>query len=104
MGPNWKNQHFAELRQKVCSSIQDLVLQRGLPNLDGELERFATKKMKKAVAKLESDRLYRNEDFPRPETACACATYHPKSILFTLCHLYFHIYSILAKYIAQIVI
>ena len=63
MGPNGKNQYFAELRQKVCSSIQDLVLQRGLPSLDGELEQFASKKMNKAIAKLESDRLYSNGDF-----------------------------------------
>ena len=52
MGPNGQNQHFAELRQKVFSSIQDLVLQRDLPILDGKLERFVTKKMK-----VESDRL-----------------------------------------------
>ena len=57
MGHNGQSQHFAELRQKVCSSIHALVLQRGLPSLDGKLERFVTKKMKKAVAKLESDRL-----------------------------------------------
>ena len=53
MEPNEQSQHFAELRQKVCLSIHDLVLQRDLPSLDGELERFVTKKMKKAVAKLE---------------------------------------------------
>ena len=55
MGPNGQNQHFAELRQKLCSSIHDLVLQRDLPSVDGKLERFVTKKMKKAVAELESD-------------------------------------------------
>ena len=52
IGHNGQNQHFAELRQKVCSSIHDLVLQSGLPSLDGKLERFVTKKMKEA-----SDRL-----------------------------------------------
>ena len=59
MGPNGQNQHFADL----SSSIHDLVLQRGLISLDGKLERFVSKKMKKAVAKLESDRLYSEGDF-----------------------------------------
>ena len=36
MGPNEQNEHFAELRQKVCLSIHDLVLQRGLPSLDSK--------------------------------------------------------------------
>ena len=53
MGLNEQNQHFAELRQKVCLYIHVLVLQRGLPSLDGKLERF----VEKMVAKLESDRL-----------------------------------------------
>ena len=35
---------FAELRQKVCLYIHVLVLQRGLPILDGKLERLVTKK------------------------------------------------------------
>ena len=39
MGSNEQHQHFAELRQKVCLNIQDLVLQRGLQQ-----------KMEKAVA------------------------------------------------------
>ena len=44
MGPNGQNQHFAELREKVCSSIHDVVLQRGLPSLHGKLEQFLTRK------------------------------------------------------------
>ena len=43
MGPNEQNQHFAELREKVCLYIHNLVLHRGLPSLDGKLERFVTK-------------------------------------------------------------
>ena len=42
MGPNEENQHFVELRQKVCLSIHDLVLLRGLTSLGGKLERFVT--------------------------------------------------------------
>ena len=57
MGPNEQNQHFAELRQKVSLYIHVVVLQRGVPSLNGKLARFVTKKMEKAVAKLESDRL-----------------------------------------------
>ena len=49
MGPNGQNQHFAELRQKVCSSIHELVLQRHLPSLDGKIERYVTKKIKKRL-------------------------------------------------------
>ena len=51
METNEQNQHFAELRQKVCLYI------RGLPSLGGKLERFVKKKVERAVAKLESDRL-----------------------------------------------
>ena len=50
-------QHFAEVRQKICLYIHVVVLQRGLPCLDDKLERFVTKKVEKAVAKHESDRL-----------------------------------------------
>ena len=57
MGPNEQNQHFAELRQKVCLYTHAVVFQRGLPSLDSRLERFVTKKWKKVSAKLESDRL-----------------------------------------------
>ena len=57
IGTNEGNKHFAELRQKVCLYIHVVVLQRDLPSLDGKLERFVTKKVQKAVAKLESDRL-----------------------------------------------
>ena len=42
-----KNQHFAELGQKVCLYIHVVVPQRGLPSLDGKLERFVPKKWKK---------------------------------------------------------
>ena len=49
MGPNEQNQHFAELRQKVCLYIHILVLQRGLPSLDGKLKRFLKKKWKKLL-------------------------------------------------------
>ena len=63
MEPNGQNQHFAELRQKLCSSIHYVVHQRGLRSLNSKLEGFVTKKMKKAVAKLMSDRLYSDGDF-----------------------------------------
>ena len=49
MGPNEQNQHFAELSQKVCLCTHVVVLQRGLPSLDGKLERFVTKKWKKRL-------------------------------------------------------
>ena len=47
MGPNEQNQHFAELRQKMCLYIQVVVLLTCLPSLDGKLERFVTKKWQK---------------------------------------------------------
>ena len=56
MGTNEQNQQFAELRPKICLYSHVVVLQRGLPSLDGKRERFVTKNGK-AVAKLESDRL-----------------------------------------------
>ena len=40
MGPNGQNQHFAELRQKVCLYIHTVVLLRGLPSLEGKNELF----------------------------------------------------------------
>ena len=49
MGTNEQNQHFAELRQKVCLYIHIVVLLRGLPSLDGILEHFVTKKCKKQL-------------------------------------------------------
>ena len=49
MGHNKQNQHFAELRQKVCLYIHVLVLQRGLPSLEGKLERFVPKKWEKRL-------------------------------------------------------
>ena len=47
MGPNEQNQHFAELRQKICLYIHVVVLLTCLPSLDGKLERFVTKKWQK---------------------------------------------------------
>ena len=44
MGPNEQNQHFAELRQKICLYIHVVVLLTRLPSLDGKLERFVTKR------------------------------------------------------------
>ena len=52
IGTNEQNQHFEELRQKVCLYIHVVVLQRGLSSLDGKLKRFVTKKVGKAVARL----------------------------------------------------
>ena len=50
------------------SSIHNLVLQTGLPSLDGKFERFVTKKMKKAVAKVSSPTGYiATEIFVRPD-------------------------------------
>ena len=39
IGPNEQNQHFAELRQKICLHIYVVVLLTCLPSLDGKLER-----------------------------------------------------------------
>ena len=50
MGPNEQNQHFAELRQKVCLYIHTLVLLRGLPSLEGKNELFVRKTRKKRSA------------------------------------------------------
>ena len=50
MGPNEQNQHFAELRQKVCLYIHAVVLLRGLPSLEGKNELFVGKKRKKRLA------------------------------------------------------
>ena len=47
MGPNEQNQHFTELRQKICVYIHGVVLLTCLPSLDGKLERFVTKKWQK---------------------------------------------------------
>ena len=38
MGPNEQNQHFAELRQKVCFCIHALVLLSCWPSLEGKNE------------------------------------------------------------------
>ena len=47
MVPNEQNQHFAELRQKLCLYIYVVVLLTCLPSLDGKHERFVTKKWQK---------------------------------------------------------
>ena len=47
MGPNEQKRHFAALEQIVCLYKHAVELQRGLPNLDGKLERFDTKKWEK---------------------------------------------------------
>ena len=46
MGPNEQNPHFTELRQKVGIYIQQIVLLRGLPSLDGKHKLFVSKKRK----------------------------------------------------------
>ena len=51
-GTNEQNQHFAVLRQKVSLYIHVVVLQSGLPSLDGKPERFVTKKWKKQLPNL----------------------------------------------------
>ena len=50
MGPNEQNQHFAELRQKVCLYIHTVVLLRGLSSLEGKNEFFVGEKRKKLLA------------------------------------------------------
>ena len=50
MGPNEQNQHFAELRQKVCLYTHAVVLLRGLPSLEGKNNLFVGKKRKKRLA------------------------------------------------------
>ena len=55
-GSNEQNQHFAVLRQKVSLYIHLVVLQSGLPSLDGE-PNVLSQKVEKAIAKLESDRV-----------------------------------------------
>ena len=47
MGPNEQNQHFAELRHKICLYIHVVVLLTCLPSLDGKLESFVKKKWQK---------------------------------------------------------
>ena len=56
--PMRPNQHFAELRQKVCLYIHTVVLLRGLPSLEGKNKLFVGKKEEKAVSPTKSDRLY----------------------------------------------
>ena len=46
---NEQNQHFAELRQKICLYIHVVVLQRGLPSLDDKLECFVKRKWTKRL-------------------------------------------------------
>ena len=49
MEPNEQNQHFAELRQKICLHIYVVVLLTCLPSLDGKLKHFVTKKWQKGL-------------------------------------------------------
>ena len=46
MGPNEQNPHFTELTQNVVIYIQQIVLLRGLPSLDGEHKLSVSKKRK----------------------------------------------------------
>ena len=52
MGPYEQNQHFAELRHKICLYIHVVVLLTCLPSFDGKLERFVTKKWQKGLPNL----------------------------------------------------
>ena len=54
MTPNEQNQHFAELRRKVCLYIHAVVLLRGLPSLNGKNILFVGKE-EKAVSQTKSD-------------------------------------------------
>ena len=49
IGINEQNQHFAELRQKVCLYIHVVVLLTRLPSLNVKLECFVTKKWEKRL-------------------------------------------------------
>ena len=51
-GTNEQNQYFAVMRQKVSLCIHVVVLQSGLPSLDGKLEHFVTKIWKKRLPNL----------------------------------------------------
>ena len=51
-GTNEQNQYFSVLRQKVSLCIHIVVLQSGLPSLDGKLKHFVTKKWKKRLPNL----------------------------------------------------
>ena len=55
MGPNEQNQHFAELRQKVCLYIHAVVLLR-FAKFGRQKQAFVGKKEEKAVSQLKSDR------------------------------------------------
>ena len=50
-GTNEQNQHYTVLRQKVCLYIHVVVLESGLPSLDGK-RTFCHKIVEKAVANL----------------------------------------------------
>ena len=53
MGSNVQNQHFAELRQKVCLYRHALVLPRGLPSFEGKNKLFVGIKEEKVVSQTE---------------------------------------------------
>ena len=63
MGPNEQNQHFAELRRKICLHIYVVVQLTSAPNMFAKFgwktRTFYHKKVAKVIAKLESDRLYK---------------------------------------------
>ena len=50
MGPNGQNQHFGELRQKVCLYIHAVVLLMGLPSLEAKNELFVGKMREELLA------------------------------------------------------
>ena len=50
MGPNEQNQHFAELRQKVCLNIHAVVLLRGFVKFGRQKTIFLWEKRKKRLA------------------------------------------------------
>ena len=64
------------LRQKVCSSIHDLVLQRCLVSLDGKLQVFVTKKMKNRLPKLSPTDYIATEIFVRPDAELTAMISH----------------------------
>ena len=54
MGPNEQNQHFAELRQKVCLYIHAV---KRFAKFEWQKRTFCRKKEEKAVSPTKSDRL-----------------------------------------------
>ena len=52
MAPDEQNQHFVELRRRVCLYIHALVFLRGLPCLEGKNNLFVGKRGKSGEANL----------------------------------------------------